>query len=124
MLSIFYSFWYGKVTLWKAYWLVGELLNVVVMLIIFNIEIYIFNNNNFLQLLPFLNFSQFHIFSKLLIFIWSVYITVGIWRSAENYRGKFIWTVLTLLVLSYRIFTIRLVFFSCSSVFPIDATSG
>ena len=112
MLNIFYSFWYGKVTLWKAYWLVGELLNVVVMLVIFNIEIYIFNNNHFLQLLPFLNFSQFHIFSKLLILIWSIYITVGVWRSAENYKGNFIWTVLTLLVLSYRIFTMRLVFFS------------
>ena len=47
MLTIFYSFWYGKVTLWKAYWLIGELLNVVVMLIIFNIEIYIFDNNYF-----------------------------------------------------------------------------
>ena len=112
MFNIFYLFWYGKVTLWKAYWLVGELLNVVVMLVIFNIEIYIFDNNNFLQLLPFLNFSQFHIFSKLLIFIWSIYITVGIWRSAENYKGNFIWIVLTLLVLSYRFFTMRLVFFS------------
>ena len=111
-MDIFYTFWYGKITLWKAYWLVGELLNVVVMLVIFNIEIYIFDNNNFLQLLPFLNFSQFHIFSKLLILIWSIYITVGIWRSAENYRGNFIWIVLTLLVLSYRFFTMRLVFFS------------
>ena len=111
-MDIFYTFWYGKVTLWKAYWLVGELLNVVVMLVIFNIEIYIFDNNNFLQLLPLLNFSQFHIFSKLLILIWSIYITVGIWRSAENYKGLCIWTVLTLLVLSYRIFTLRLVFFS------------
>ena len=26
MLSILYSFWYGKVTLWNAYWLVGELI--------------------------------------------------------------------------------------------------
>ena len=112
MLNIFYSFWYGKVTLWIAYWLVGELLNVLVMLAIFNIEIYIFNNNLFLQLLPFLNFSQFHIFSKLLILIWSIYITVGIWRSAENYKGNFIWTILTLLVLSYRIFALRLVFFN------------
>ena len=112
MLTIFYSFWYGKVTLWKAYWLVGELLNILMMLVIFNIEIYIFNNNHFLQLLPFLIFTQFHIFSKLLILIWSIYITVGIWRSAENYRGNFIWIALTLLVLSYRIFTIRLVFFS------------
>ena len=112
MLNFCYSFWYGKVTLWKAYWLVGELLNVVVMLAIFNIEIYIFNNNHFLQLLPFINFSQFHIFSKLLILIWSIYITIGIWRSAESYKGNFIWSVLTLLVLSYRIFTMRLVFFS------------
>ena len=50
MLSIFYSFWYGKVTLWKAYWLVGELLNILMMLVIFNIEIYIFISLAFLTL--------------------------------------------------------------------------
>ena len=31
-----------------------------------------------------------------------VFITVGIWRSAENYKGSIIWIVATFLFLSYR----------------------
>ena len=110
MNSIHKSFWNGNVSLWKAYWLVGELLNALVLLAIFNIEIYIFNNNNFLKLLPYLNYSELSFFSKSIILIWSIYITIGIWRSAEKYKGNFIWIFLTLIVLSYRIFTLRLMF--------------
>jgi len=110
-MSTIYSFWYGKITLWKSYWLVGEILNAIVMLIIFNLEIMIFNNNSFTNQLPFLNFVEFSILSKFIIIIWSTYITVGIWRSAENHKGNFIWIFLTLLVLSYRIFTLRLILF-------------
>ena len=112
MLSILYSFWYGRVSLWKSYWLIGELLNALVILAIINLEIYFFNNNLLLKQLPFLNLSQYNIVSKFIIFLWSIYITVGIWRSAENYKGNIIWIVLTFLVLSYRIFTMRLIFFS------------
>jgi len=107
-----YSFWYGKISLWKSYWLVGELLNALMLLIIFNIEIYLFNNTNLVKTLPFLNFNSFNIISKLIFILWTIYITFGIWRSAENYKGNFIWIVLTLIILSYRIFTMRLVFFS------------
>ena len=106
-----YSFWYGKISLWKSYWLVGELLNALMLLIIFNIEIYLFNNTNLVKTLPFLNFNSFNIISKLIFILWTIYITFGIWRSAENYKGNFIWIVLTLIILSYRIFTMRLVFF-------------
>ena len=105
-----YSFWYGKISLWKSYWLVGELLNALMLLIIFNIEIYLFNNTNLVKTLPFLNFNSFNIISKLIFILWTIYITFGIWRSAENYKGNFIWIVLTLIILSYRIFTMRLVF--------------
>ena len=108
MLSIMYSFWYGKISLWKSYWLVGELLNALMLLIIFNIEIYLFNNTNLVKTLPFLNFNSFNIISKLIFILWTIYITFGIWRSAENYKGNFIWIVLTLIVLSYRcIITIK-----------------
>ena len=112
MLTILYKFWNGKVSLWKSYWLIGELLNAMVMLIFFNIEIYFFKNSYFIVQLPYLNFAQFNIFSKILIMVWSIFITVGIWRAAENYKGNFIWIVLTLLVLSYRIFTLNLSFIS------------
>ena len=111
MKSLLYNFWFGKITLWKSYWIVGELINVLIIFLIFNIEINYFNNINIYNQLPFINFDNFHFFNKIILIIWTIYITVGIWRSAEKYKGSFIWVVLTLIFLSYRIFTLRLIFF-------------
>ena len=111
MKSLLYNFWFGKITLWKSYWIVGELVNVLIIFLIFNIEINYFNNINIYNQLPFINFDNFHFFNKIILIIWTIYITVGIWRSAEKYKGSFIWVVLTLIFLSYRIFTLRLIFF-------------
>ena len=111
MLSIFISFWNGKIPLWKSYWLVGELLNALVLLIIFNAEIYYFGNSKFLEYLPLLSYSELSFFAKFIIFVWSIFITVGIWRSAENYKGNIIWIFLSLIILSYRLFTIRLILY-------------
>ena len=112
MFTILYKFWHGRVSLWKAYWLVGELLNALVLLFFFNLEIYIFNNEKLTQAFPLLYLNNFNIFSKLVYFLWSFFITVGIWKSAENYKGNFVWIFLTLIVLSYRIFTMRLILFN------------
>lgn len=111
MENLIRRFWVGKISLWRSYWLIGELLNALFILLIFNVEIYVFGNNKFTSSLPFLDFSNFSVISKLLIIIWTSFITVGIWRSAENYRGPIIWIVATFLFLSYRIFTLRLIFF-------------
>ena len=111
MKSLLYNFWFGKITLWKSYWFVGELINALIILLIFNIEINYFNNINISNQLPFINFDNFHFINKIILIIWTIYITVGIWRSAEKYKGSFIWVVLTLIFLSYRIFTLRLIFF-------------
>jgi hypothetical protein len=111
MQNLLYNFWYGKITLWKSYWIVGELINALIIFLIFNIEINYFNNINIYNQLPFINFDNFHFFNKIILIIWTIYITVGIWRSAEKYKGSFIWVVLTLIFLSYRIFTLRLIFF-------------
>ena len=104
-------FWMGEITLWRSYWLVGELLNAIFLLAIFNLEIYLFGNNHFSDSLSFLDFSNFSLLSKLILIIWTTFITIGIWRSAENYQGSIIWIIGTFLVLSYRIFTLRLIFF-------------
>ena len=111
MENIIRRFWVGKISLWRSYWLIGELLNALFILMIFNVEIYVFGNNKFTSSLPFLDFSNFSTISKLLIIVWTSFITVGIWRAAENYRGSIIWIVATFLFLSYRIFTLRLIFF-------------
>ena len=111
MEKLIIRFWRGKITLWRSYWLVGELFNALFVLAIFNFEIYLFGNNQFSNLLPFLDFSNFSLLSKLALIIWTVFITIGIWRSSENYKGSIIWIIATFLFLSYRIFTLRLVFF-------------
>jgi len=111
MEKLIIRFWSGNITLWRSYWLVGELFNALFVLAIFNFEIYLFGNNQFSNLLPFLDFSNFSLLSKLALIIRTVFITIGIWRSAENYKGSIIWIIATFLFLSYRIFTLRLVFF-------------
>tara|TARA_Y100000741_G_C18004774_1_gene457632 strand:+ start:165 stop:491 length:327 start_codon:yes stop_codon:yes gene_type:complete len=106
------SFWYGNVPLWKSYWLIGELLNALVLFILINLEIYLFQNDYIFVELPYLDFGRFSIISKVIFILWTVYITVGIWRSAEKYKGTIIWIILTLIILCYRIFTLRLIIFN------------
>ena len=104
------DFWLGKVKLWKSYWLVGELLNGIVLLTIFNLEIYLFNTNSSVSQIPFLNFSNLTFLSKIIIFSWTIFISIGIWRSAENYKGSFIWIILTFIIVAYRCYALRLIF--------------
>ena len=104
-------FWQGNLTLWKSYWIVGELINAIVIVIIFNIEVYLFDNLKILQTVPLLNFNDLSFFNKFFIFFWTIFITVGIWKSAEKYKGRFLWIVLTLIVLSYRVFILKEIFY-------------
>jgi len=104
------NFFAGNISLWKAYWLVGEILNALFIFIVFNIEIKIFNNNVIGNILPFINFNNFNFLSKILLILWTLSITIGIWKSAENYKGPFTWILLTLIFLSYRLFSLRVMF--------------
>ena len=105
------NFFEGKIKLWKSYWLVGELLNGLVLLIIFNLEIYFLNTNSSVSQIPFLNFSNLSILSKITIFIWTIFISIGIWKSAENYKGSIFWIILTFIIVAYRCYSLRLIFF-------------
>ena len=67
--NIIKDFFEGKVKLWKSYWLVGELLNGIVLLIIFNLEIYFFNTNSSVSQIPFLDFTNLTLISKIFIVI-------------------------------------------------------
>ena len=111
-INLILLFYYGKIKLWKSYWLVGELLNSLFVLLIFNFEIFFFNNNQFTGSILFLDFANFTSLSKIILIIWTIFISVGIWRSAENYKGNIIWIIATFLFLSYRIFILRFIYFS------------
>ena len=110
-MSYLYKFWLGKITLWKSYLIIGELVNTFVIFLIINLEIKHFDNLGLLKQIPFIDFKNISFLSKIILISWNGFITVGIWRSAENYKGKFIWIVLALIMLSYRIFTLRLILY-------------
>ena len=57
MINILINFWYGKISLWKSYWIVGELINSLIVVLIYNYEIRLLNNKILYQELPFLNFD-------------------------------------------------------------------
>ena len=103
-------FWNGKITLWRSYWLVGELLNALFVLAIINFEIFFFSNNESSISLLFLDLSNFTLITKLVLLIWTIFITVGIWRSAENYKGNIFWIIATFLILTYRVFVLKYFF--------------
>jgi len=105
------DFWHGNISLWKSYWIVGELINSFIIIVFYNIEIKYFNNNLIYKTIPFLNFNDFHFLNKIILLLWTTFITIGIWRSAEKYNGKFIWIALTLIILSYRIYILRIIFY-------------
>ena len=104
------KFWEGRIKLWKSYWLIGELLNGIVLLIIFNLEFYFLNTNNSVFQIPFIDFTNLSLISKIFIFIWTIFISIGIWRSAENYKGSMIWIILTFIIVAYRGYSLRLIF--------------
>ncbi len=106
------EFFYGRIKLWKSYWLVGELLNGIILLIIFNLEIYILNNGSSVSQIPFLDFTNLNFISKIFIFFWTIFISIGIWRAAENYKGSIIWIILTFIIIAYRCYSLRLIFFN------------
>ena len=60
MKKLIHSFWNGEITLWKSYWIVGELLNALLIFLIFNFEIQFFNNTSIKNSLPFLKFNDYH----------------------------------------------------------------
>ena len=53
------------------------------------------------------NYLDLNTLVKIVLLIWTIFITIGIWRSAENYKGSIIWIIATFLFLSYRIFSLR-----------------
>ena len=82
------NFWKGNLKLWHSFWLIGAIGGVIIGQIIVFIEETIFS---FSPQYPF----DFTIRGKILILIWVIFTTIGIWRSAENYTGLYFWKIST-----------------------------
>ena len=103
------EFWYGNIKLWKSFWVIGILHALFINYLIPFIEKNVFNNDQIFILLqikdyqvPILDIIKVHFISKIIIIISTIFITVGIWRSAEKYNGNIIIIFLTLIYLSFN----------------------
>ena len=113
MQKIIRVFWKGKIPLWKSFWLImmghSLLLQHIVRLVEYNL---IGNTDIFLIInygntkIPLLNFAEISFFSKLIIISTTIFVTVGTWRSAENYKGSFWLIVITFFYIGYNNFII------------------
>ena len=95
--------------LWKAFWIIGILHALLLNYMIPQIEKLMFNKEKIFIVIqiqdyqvPVLDFIKIHFISKIIIIISTLFVTVGIWRSAENYNGSFIIILLTLTYLSFN----------------------
>jgi hypothetical protein len=107
MKKLIYNFWHGEVSLWKSFWLIGLLHGLIILYFLPILETNFFNNKDIYSLIIInnirfyvLDYTKVTIISKFLIIFTTTFVTVGIWRSAEKYRGSFIIIFLTLLYLA------------------------
>ena len=103
------NFFEGKVKLWKAFWLVGISHAILLIYFIPIFEKVIFNNleiYGFIQInqetfkLP--DFTKISFLSKLIVILSTIYVTIGIWRSSENYDGNFFLIIVTFIYLAFN----------------------
>ena len=113
MKHLIIRFWKGEISLWKSFWLImmahSLLLQHIIRLVEYNL---IGNTDIFLIInygntkIPLLNFAEISFFSKLIIISTTIFVTVGTWRSAENYKGSFWLIVITFFYIGYNNFII------------------
>tara|TARA_Y100000590_G_scaffold337398_1_gene384355 strand:+ start:11843 stop:12193 length:351 start_codon:yes stop_codon:yes gene_type:complete len=99
------DFWRGKLKLWHSFWIVGGIGGILIGQIIIFIEKTFFSSSS-------LNLLEFSTRGKILILIWVVFSTIGIWRSAENYNGPSFLKIITKIYVAVNCFSsIYILFF-------------
>ncbi len=100
--SFFSKVWQGNLALWKIYWIGGVLGFYVIKLLFRLLQNAVENQDTWVRILFGILYSigsnYAVIFSLLLIdvivWMYMLFILVGIWRSAKKYTGSRIWTLL------------------------------
>ena len=113
MEKIFTNFWKGEISLWRSFWLIMMAHSLIYQHIIRLVEFNLIGNQNIFLFInygntkiPLLNFAEISFFSKIIIISTTIYVTIGTWRSAENYKGPFWIIALTLLYIGFNNLTI------------------
>ena len=116
-MNIFLKFLNGDFKLWKCFWIVGFIHGFSIIYVLPILEVNVFQNNDIFNILivnevsiKILDYIRITFFSKLIIIISTIFVTTGIWRSAEKYKGNLNVIFLTLIYLTINN-TIPLLFY-------------
>ena len=105
------DFFEGKVKLWKSFWIAGELIYGFLLLVLLQLDKYLFSElserSNYLSIF---NLNNLSVISKLFLILITIFISIGVWRSAENYRGSIFIILFVFIYYGYRVFSLVLLF--------------
>ena len=109
--NIIKDFFEGKIKLWKSFWIAGELIYGFLLLVLLQLDKYLFSEfserSNYLSIF---NLNNISFISKLFLILITIFISIGVWRAAENYRGSIFIILFVFIYYAYRVFSLVLLF--------------
>ena len=109
--NIIRDFLEGKIKLWKSFWIAGELIYGFLLLVLLQLDKYLFSElserSNYLSIF---NLNNLSLISKLFLILITIFISIGVWRAAENYRGSIFTILFVFIYYGYRVFSLVLLF--------------
>ena len=110
-INLIQDFFEGKIKLWKSFWIAGELIYGFLLLVLLQLDRYLFSElserSNYLSIF---NLNNLSLLSKLFLILITLFISIGVWRAAENYRGSILIILLVFIYYGYRVFSLVLLF--------------
>ena len=105
------DFFEGKIKLWKSFWIAGELIYGFLLLVLLQLDKYLFSElserSNYLSIF---NLNNLSVISKLFLILITIFISIGVWRAAENYRGSIFIILFVFIYHGYRVSSLVLLF--------------
>ena len=110
-INLIQDFFEGKIKLWKSFWIAGELIYGFLLLVLLQLDKYLFSelserSNN----LSIFNLNNLSVISKLFLILITIFISIGVWRAAENYRGSIFIILFVFIYYGYRVSSLVLLF--------------
>ena len=110
-INLIQDFFEGKIKLWKSFWIAGELIYGFLLLVLLQLDKYLFSElserSNYLSIF---NLNNLSVISKLFLILITIFISIGVWRAAENYRGSIFIILFVFIYYGYRVSSLILLF--------------
>ena len=110
-INLIQDFFEGKIKLWKSFWIAGELIYGFLLLVLLQLDKYLFSElserSNYLSIF---NLNNLSLLSKLFLILITIFISIGVWRAAENYKGSIFIILFVFIYYGYRVSSLVLLF--------------